>query len=96
MVFSRQECEGPHDHEAMEHICGRPLGLVFKHDSGDLYIADAYKGLLVVGPQGGGSAGRTVAAQADGVPFGFTNGLDIDQFTGVVYFTDSSSKYHRR
>ncbi|CAA6653772.1 unnamed protein product [Spirodela intermedia] len=36
-----------------EHICGRPLGLRFDKKSGDMYIADAYFGLLKVGPEGG-------------------------------------------
>ncbi|KAK4771628.1 hypothetical protein SAY87_032160 [Trapa incisa] len=92
---NKEECQEPHDHEAMEHICGRPLGLGFKHDTGHLYIADAYKGLLVVGPHGG-SVATKVVDQADGVRLGFTNALDIDQLTGAIYFTDSSSKYHRR
>ncbi len=29
-----------------ESVCGRPLGLLFHHASGDLYVADAYLGLL--------------------------------------------------
>jgi len=31
--------------------------------------------------------------QADGVPFHFVNGLDVDQATGDVYFTDSGDVY---
>ncbi|KAG0466380.1 hypothetical protein HPP92_017960 [Vanilla planifolia] len=77
----------------MESICGRPLGLQFNHVTGDLYIADAYFGLLVVGPRGGRS--RPLATQADGMPFKFTNGVDVDQKTGVVYFTDSSTNFQR-
>ncbi|KAL8142984.1 hypothetical protein V2J09_016016 [Rumex salicifolius] len=42
-----------HDHEEAEHTCGRPLGLRFHITTGNLYIADAYMGLLVVGPNGG-------------------------------------------
>jgi len=60
-----------------EHICGRPLGLRFHKRTGDLYIADAYFGLLVVGPQGG-LATRLVSKE-DGVPLKFTNDLDIDK-----------------
>ena len=37
----------------MESQCGRPLGLRFDHKTGDLYVADAYKGLMRVGPGGG-------------------------------------------
>ncbi|KAH0928396.1 hypothetical protein HID58_014123 [Brassica napus] len=32
----------------LEHVCGRPLGLRFDKKTSDLYIADAYFGLLVV------------------------------------------------
>ncbi|KAF4402521.1 hypothetical protein G4B88_012306 [Cannabis sativa] len=91
---NRSRCEGPHDHHQTEHSCGRPLGLKFNRMSGDLYIADAYMGLLVVGPQGG--LATRVATQAQGIPFAFLNGLDIDDRTGLVYFTDSSSHYQRR
>ena len=76
-----------------EHICGRPLGLRFDKRTGDLYIADAYFGLLVVGPQGG--LATRLVSEVDGVPLKFTNDLDIDK-EGIVYFTDSSSVYQRR
>lgn len=92
--MGRDGCEGPQDHDQTEHICGRPLGLRFKTSTGDLYVADAYMGLLVVGA-GGGMATK-LATQAQGIPFGFTNSLDIDQRSGAVYFTDSSSQYPRR
>ncbi|XP_021724762.1 protein STRICTOSIDINE SYNTHASE-LIKE 10-like [Chenopodium quinoa] len=36
-----------------------------------------------------------LACSADGVPFRFLNDLDIDSKSGDVYFTDSSSQYHR-
>ncbi|KAL3637171.1 hypothetical protein CASFOL_019470 [Castilleja foliolosa] len=90
----RDGCVGHHDHTPMEHICGRPLGLRFNEKTGDLYIADAYLGLLVVGPNGG--LASPVATEWDGVAFGFTNSLDIDQQSGVVYFTDSSTRFARR
>lgn len=76
-----------------EHICGRPLGLRFDKKTGDLYIADAYFGLLKVGPEGGLATPLTTEAQ--GEPLGFTNDLDVDE-QGNVYFTDSSTKYQRR
>ncbi|KAL6530538.1 hypothetical protein OROMI_028427 [Orobanche minor] len=87
-------CKGPRDHTQLEHICGRPLGLRFNKKTGELYIADAYMGLLVVGPNGGQAS--PVATELDGVAFGFTNALDIDQSNGVVYFTDSSTRFTRR
>ncbi|RLN25059.1 protein STRICTOSIDINE SYNTHASE-LIKE 10-like [Panicum miliaceum] len=80
--------------EETESMCGRPLGLQFHAGTGDLYIADANLGLMRVGP-GGGEA-EVLAAAADGVPFNFVNGLDVDQATGDVYFTDSSATYPRR
>lgn len=88
-LISRNGCQGSHDHEELEHICGRPLGLRFNKRTEDLYIADAYMGLLVVGPNGG-------LATKISTPFYFTNGVDIDQGNGVVYFTESSLNYQRR
>ncbi|KAI3412463.1 Str_synth domain-containing protein [Psidium guajava] len=76
-----------------EHICGRPLGLRFDKKTGDLYIADAYFGLMKVGPEGG--LAKSLTTEAEGVPLRFTNDLDIDD-EGNVYFTDSSSTYQRR
>ncbi|PIN18318.1 putative alkaloid synthase/Surface mucin Hemomucin [Handroanthus impetiginosus] len=90
----RNGCEGPHDHSQTEHICGRPLGLRFNEKTGQLYIADAYMGLLVVGPNGG--LASPIAKEVDGIAFGFTNSLDIDQDSGDVYFTDSSTRFPRR
>ncbi|CAA0812821.1 Protein STRICTOSIDINE SYNTHASE-LIKE 10 [Striga hermonthica] len=90
----RDGCIGPKDDTQLEHICGRPLGLGFYKKTGELYIADAYLGLLVVGPNGGQAS--PVSTAVDGVPFGFTNALGIDQNSGVVYFTDSSTRFTRR
>ncbi|KAK4352804.1 hypothetical protein RND71_028322 [Anisodus tanguticus] len=80
----RDGCEGFHDHSDTEHKCGRPLGLDFDESTGDLYIADAYLGLLVVGPNGG--LATKVAKMAQGFPFGFTNSLCIDQSHGVLNY----------
>jgi sugar lactone lactonase YvrE len=77
-----------------EDVCGRPLGLQFNVRTGDLYIADAYHGLLRVGPAGGEA--KVLAAKAEGGAFTFVNGVDVDQSTGDVYFTDSSTSYTRR
>ncbi|CAL5090945.1 unnamed protein product [Urochloa decumbens] len=78
---------------ARESSCGRPLGLRFHVSSGDLYIADAYMGLMRVGPNGGEAT--VLATKAGGKPLRFTNGVDIDQVTGDIYFTDSSTTYTR-
>ncbi|KAJ9691648.1 hypothetical protein PVL29_013750 [Vitis rotundifolia] len=85
-------CDGSSDTSA-EHVCGRPLGLKFNQATCDLYIADAYFGLLVVGRKGG--LARQLATSAEGVPFLFANALDIDQKTGAVYFTDTSTRFRR-
>ena len=64
-----------------EHV--RPaLGLQFLFKAGNLYIDDAYLGLMRVGP-GGGEA-EVLATGADGVPFNFVNGLDVNRATGDV------------
>ena len=69
------------------------MGLRFDKRTGDLYIADANFGLLKVGPEGG--LATQITNVAEGVPFRFTNDLEIDEH-GNVYFTDSSTIYHRR
>lgn len=95
-LTSRSECDpqpSPLAYMKNEHICGRPLGLRFDKKTGDLYIADAYFGLMKVGPEGG--VATSLATEAGGVPLIFTNDLDIDA-EGNVYFTDSSAQYQRR
>ncbi|XP_010427562.1 PREDICTED: protein STRICTOSIDINE SYNTHASE-LIKE 10-like [Camelina sativa] len=77
----------------LEHVCGRPLGLRFHKKTGDLYIADAYFGLLIVGPAGG--LAKPLVTEAEGQPLCFTNDLDIDEQDDVIYFTDASSKFQR-
>ncbi|KAL6894049.1 hypothetical protein ACP4OV_008147 [Aristida adscensionis] len=95
--WTAELCGGPRasplEYLPLEHLCGRPLGLRFHRETGDLYIADAYFGLLRVGPEGG--LATPLATEAEGVRFNFTNDLDIDA-DGNVYFTDSSIHYQRR
>lgn len=69
---------------------GRPLGLAFDR-GGRLIVADAWKGLLSISPNGQVS---TLATEADGVPFGFTDDVDIGP-NGILYFTDASSKWRQ-
>jgi sugar lactone lactonase YvrE len=69
---------------------GRPLGLAFDK-SGNLIVADAWKGLLEVDPQG---KIRVLTDSADGVPFAFTDDLDIAS-DGRIYFSDASSRFHQ-
>ncbi|KAK9138731.1 hypothetical protein Sjap_009325 [Stephania japonica] len=75
-----------------EHHCGRPLGLRFDRNNGDLYIADAYFGLLVVGPEGG--LATPLATHVDGKHILFANDLDIHK-NGSIFFTDTSKRYNR-
>ncbi|KAI4372462.1 hypothetical protein MLD38_010689 [Melastoma candidum] len=81
-----------HKQWKVETRCGRPLGLRFNKASGDLYIADAYYGLLMVGPEGG--IATPLATQVDGKPILFANDLDIHS-NGSIFFTDTSSRYDR-
>ncbi len=67
---------------------GRPLGMKFD-ENGNLIVCDSYKGLLSIDPQG---EIKILATSADGVPFKFTDALDISN-DGTIYFTDASSKY---
>uniref|UniRef100_A0A803N5G0 Strictosidine synthase conserved region domain-containing protein n=1 Tax=Chenopodium quinoa TaxID=63459 RepID=A0A803N5G0_CHEQI len=90
---SRKDCNQPFAPE-LEHVCGRPLGLRFEQKTGDLYIADAYFGLLRVGPEGG--LALKVVTEAEGIPLHFTNDMDIDGEDDIIYFTDSSTKFRRR
>ncbi|KAH9296350.1 hypothetical protein KI387_039938 [Taxus chinensis] len=83
----------PAPNPAFEHICGRPLGLRFHRQTGELYIADAYFGLLVVGSEGG--LAKTIVNEAEGLPLRFTNDLDFDE-GGLIYFTDTSTVFQRR
>ncbi|XP_034685393.1 protein STRICTOSIDINE SYNTHASE-LIKE 13 [Vitis riparia] len=76
----------------VEQRCGRPLGLRFHKETGDLYIADAYYGLLVVGPEGG--LATPLVTHVQGKPILFANDLDIHK-NGSIFFTDTSKRYNR-
>jgi sugar lactone lactonase YvrE len=67
---------------------GRPLGLEFD-SRGNLFVADAVKGLLRVAPDG---EITTLLTEAEGQPLGFTDDLDVSS-EGVIYFSDASSKF---
>jgi sugar lactone lactonase YvrE len=67
---------------------GRPLGMVFDA-FGNLIVADAIKGLLSVAPD---SQVTSLANEAEGIPFGCANDLDVAA-DGTIYFTDASSKF---
>lgn len=76
--------------ETLADTGGRPLGMDFDAQ-GNLIVADAYKGLLSIDPQG---KVTVLATEAEGVPFAFTDDLDIAS-DGRIYFTDASSKFQQ-
>lgn len=61
---------------------GYPLGMQFDKNK-NLIVCDSYKGLLSIDPQG---KIKILAISADGVPFKFTDALDISS-DGTIYFT---------
>lgn len=67
---------------------GRALGLDW-HPDGRLIVADAFAGLLAVDPSG---AVEVLATEAEGVPFRFTDDVDVAP-DGRIYFTDASDTY---
>jgi sugar lactone lactonase YvrE len=67
---------------------GRPLGMDFDA-AGKLVVADAYKGLLSIDPQG---QIQVLTSEAEGLPFKFTDDLDIAS-DGTIYFSDASSRF---
>ncbi|WP_020409204.1 SMP-30/gluconolactonase/LRE family protein [Hahella ganghwensis] len=80
--------------EVLVNTGGRPLGLEFDAD-GHLWIADARNGLLKLSIAGYSSTEtqlEVMATEANGLPFGFTDDLDIDK-AGNVYFSDASSRW---
>lgn len=94
-MFVRQLCDDTTRNPwETEDICGRPLGLSFNPTTGDLYIADAYMGLLVVGP--GGGLPTVIVKEVNGSTLLLTNSLEVEGRSAVVYFTDSSARYQRR
>ncbi|MBL4790458.1 MAG: SMP-30/gluconolactonase/LRE family protein [Kordiimonadaceae bacterium] len=67
---------------------GRPLGLAFDA-AGNLIVADAWKGLLSVSPEG---AVTVLTTGHGGRPFKFADDLDIGS-DGKIYFSDASDTY---
>ena len=83
----RSQPDGTHP-EVFANTQGRPLGMKFDSNR-NLILADANKGLLSIS-QGGSIT--VLSTEADGVPFGCTNDLDIAA-DGTIYFSDASSKF---
>ncbi|KAB2043962.1 hypothetical protein ES319_D01G056400v1 [Gossypium barbadense] len=81
-VRKTELCDGS-TNPNLEPICGRPLVLKFNPVTYDLYIGDAYFGILMIEPNRG--IAQTLVSSIEGIPFKFINGLDIDSSTGVIY-----------
>ncbi|KAK7388810.1 hypothetical protein VNO78_23637 [Psophocarpus tetragonolobus] len=90
-------CDGLADFSEVQARCGRPLGLRFNHVTDELYVADAYSGLIKIGPNGGAPTQLFNGIQPqqgnDNTTIQFLDGLDIDINTGIVYFTQASANY---
>lgn len=92
-IRTKELCDGTTDPN-LGITCGRPLGFSFNTRTGDLYIADAYLGLQVVGPNGG--LATVLATSAEGIRFRFLDGVDVDQLTSFVYFSSGTTTYDLR
>ncbi|XP_050236451.1 protein STRICTOSIDINE SYNTHASE-LIKE 12-like [Mercurialis annua] len=87
---SKAVCDGNPDPN-LGNVCGRPLGIQFLRSTGQLFIADAYLGLLVAGTNG--RLATSIATVAEGLPIRFADGLDVDQLSATVFFTDATATF---
>ncbi|KAI3690356.1 hypothetical protein L2E82_48366 [Cichorium intybus] len=85
---TKNKCDGTDDLE-LGPTCGRPLAISFNYKTSDLYITDAFFGLLVVGFNGG------LATQLSS-GYKYLSGIDVESYTGNVYLTDASLIYDIR
>jgi len=67
---------------------GRPLGIEFD-TNGNLIVADAFRGLLSITPDGNITELATVA---DGIPIRYADDVDVSA-DGKIYFSDASTKF---
>ncbi len=67
---------------------GRPLGMAFDA-GGNLIVADAFIGLLLITPDG---SQRLLADTAGGIAIRYANGVAVAP-DGNIYFSDSSTKF---
>ncbi|KAI3781231.1 hypothetical protein L2E82_11240 [Cichorium intybus] len=70
---------------------GRPLGMAVD-ESGDVFVADGYKGLLKVTVDG---KVELLTDEAEGVKIGLADGVVVTK-NGMIYFTDATYKYNYR
>jgi len=69
----------------------KAIRIGFQSSAGDLYVADAYLGLVKVSPDGGNVTQLVGPAQGNSTMF--ADGLDVDPDTGIVYFTVASTNF---
>lgn len=69
---------------------GRALGLAW-HPDGRLIAADCFEGLLAIAPDG---SVEVLATEADGVPFKFTDDVDVAA-DGRIFFSDASDTFEQ-
>jgi len=67
---------------------GRPLGIEFD-TNGNLIVADAFRGLLLITPDGNITE---LATEADGIPIRYADDVDVSA-DGKIYFSDASTKF---
>lgn len=67
---------------------GRPLGIEFDYQ-GNLIVADAFKGLLSISPNGDI---QTLVSEVDEVPVNYADDVDVAK-NGNIYFSDASTKF---
>jgi len=67
---------------------GRPLGIDFD-SKGNLIVADSFRGLLSIAPDG---SITELATTAGGVPIRFADDVDVAA-DGKIYFSDASTKF---
>jgi sugar lactone lactonase YvrE len=75
-------------HEELANTGGRPWGTFASADGNAVLVADALKGLLRI-TQG---KVEVLSTQSDGVPFKLTDDV-VQAASGMIYFSDASSKY---
>ncbi len=76
------------EHEELANTGGRPWGTYASADGSTVLVADAIKGLLRI------AAGevQVLATESDGLPFKLTDDV-VQASSGMIYFSDASSKY---
>lgn len=74
--------------ELFANTGGRPLGLAFDAQE-SLIVADAFKGLLAIAPDGDI---RVLTDTVDGRRINFADGLDIAS-DGTIFFSEASNKF---